>query len=64
MAPSRTLYVRDSYRNDVTGAHGAGLVTCWYNPEGVRPADPGILPDLEIRSLGELLPALQPRPSA
>lgn len=64
VAPCRTLYVGDSYGNDVVGASRAGLITCWYNPAGAQPADPGVLPDLEIRSLEELLPALESCPGS
>ncbi len=32
--PAATLYVGDSFANDVIGARGAGLIPCWYNPQG------------------------------
>jgi len=57
--PERALYVGDSFRHDVVGAHRAGLVTCWYNPRHDRPPEGDIAPDLEIRSLGELVPTLE-----
>ncbi len=33
-APSRTLFVGDSYEMDVVGAHAAGLAVAWICPEG------------------------------
>lgn len=53
-APAETVYVGDSYRNDVLGARNAGLVSCWYNPGGDPPGEEGVRPDVEIRSLAEL----------
>ena len=53
-APGETLYVGDSYGNDVVGARDAGLVSCWFNPGGA-PLEPGnARPDVEIRGLNEL----------
>jgi len=51
----QTLYVGDSYGNDVVGAGNAGLVSCWFNP-AARPRDEGAAaPDYEIRALAEVV---------
>jgi len=48
------LYVGDSYKSDMMGAGGAGMHTCWMNPEGKKKgAD--YEPDLEITGLSQLL---------
>ncbi|MDR9411225.1 MAG: HAD family hydrolase [Haloquadratum sp.] len=35
--PGRTLYVGNSLRYDVAGAHNAGLASAWYHPEAADP---------------------------
>jgi putative hydrolase of the HAD superfamily len=48
----RTLYVGNSLRYDVAGAHNAGLASAWYDPEQGDP-DP-YSPDHILRDLREL----------
>lgn len=52
----RCLMIGDSLDSDIAGAEGAGIDSCWLNPEG-RPHG-SIRPDYEIRGLRELLPLL------
>ena len=50
--PARMLYVGNSLRYDIAGAHNAGLASAWYRPE---PADPDpYSPDHTITDLREL----------
>jgi putative hydrolase of the HAD superfamily len=56
VAPDDCLYVGDSYESDVVGAKRAGMHTCWFNPRALPAAD--IKPDIQIRTLQDLLPLL------
>ena len=57
--PGQALYVGDSFRNDVVGAAAAGMDSCWFNPRGEPPpADAQMRPDVEIRTLCQLLPLI------
>ena len=48
-----TMIVGDSLTSDIRGGDNAGIVTCWYNPEGIKaPEDYRI--DHEIRDLHEV----------
>jgi putative hydrolase of the HAD superfamily len=58
VAPQNTWHVGDSLESDVAGAKGAGLTAVWLNREGATRRDDDPEPDLEIRSLSSLLPAL------
>ena len=52
----RALILGDSLTSDIRGGKNAGILTCWYNPQGKD--NPGaIRPDWEIRAL-EQFPAL------
>jgi haloacid dehalogenase superfamily, subfamily IA, variant 1 with third motif having Dx(3-4)D or Dx(3-4)E len=51
-APGRTVYVGNSLRYDVAGAHNAGLASAWYQPERADP-DP-YSPDHILQDLREL----------
>ena len=55
--PEETMIVGDSLTGDVRGGNNAGIVTCWYNPEGL-PNDRGVRVDREIRNLWEIVPML------
>ena len=33
---SETMIVGDSLTSDIRGGDNAGIVTCWYNPEGIK----------------------------
>lgn len=52
-SPDKVLMVGDNPDTDIFGGIQAGLDICWVNWHG-KAAPPGILPDLEVRSLGEL----------
>lgn len=52
----RSLYVGDSFKNDVYGPAQIGMKTAWINP-GKKPRPEGfgsLEPDFEVRSAGEL----------
>ena len=54
----RTLILGDSLSSDIRGGINAEIRTCWFNPTGKE--NPGtIVPDWEIRSLGEFPPLLE-----
>jgi putative hydrolase of the HAD superfamily len=53
--PQACLHVGNSYEDDVVGSKQAGMWACWLNPSGRQLA---IKPDIEIRTLAELLPIL------
>lgn len=50
---SETMIVGDSLTSDIRGGDNAGIVTCWYNPEGIK-AQEGYRIDHEIRDLHEV----------
>ena len=52
----RALILGDSLSSDIRGGLNAGILTCWYNPQGKKNTGP-TLPDREIRTLEEF-PAL------
>jgi len=53
--PEACLYVGNSYEDDIVGSKRAGMWACWFNPNGRQSAKK---PDIEIRTLAELLPIL------
>jgi HAD superfamily hydrolase (TIGR01549 family) len=59
LQPAECLYVGDSYVNDVIGAKNAGMQTCWFNPESLKPPDENIKPDFIVNKLEELLVLLE-----
>lgn len=54
--PERSLYVGDSFKNDIYGPFSIGMKTAWINPQNLpRPAEfKGITPDYEVKSVREL----------
>jgi FMN phosphatase YigB (HAD superfamily) len=55
---SRVLHVGDSFHADVEGAVGAGLHVAWLNRKGKpQPEQASVTPDVEVRSLLDLLEA-------
>lgn len=51
------LIVGDSLTSDMQGGNNAGILTCWFHPEGTE--DPGDLRiDYEIQDIGEVLEIL------
>lgn len=51
--PEDMLIIGDALSSDIKGGNGAGVDTCWYNPEGfIRQKD--IYVDFEIKKLSEL----------
>ena len=51
------IMVGDNLMTDILGASRAGIKTVWVNRENKIAAD--VIPDFEIRHLGELLPILE-----
>ena len=60
--PTRMLYVGDSPVADVVGAHAAGMLVAWVNRTGIARPEKMPEPDLELRDLRDLLPALLSKP--
>lgn len=60
MNPDTTLYVGDSYDNDIIGAHNSGWHSMWFNHRGRR-LKPGTKPvfDLQIDSFEQLYGAVK-----
>lgn len=56
LSPGEVLLVGDSLTSDILGAANAGLVSCWFNPDGKK-NETNLRPDYEIRDLTQL-PAL------
>lgn len=54
VAPSDILHIGDAWREDVCGAHAAGLQVAWFNPGGLPLPVAGI-PAADVRELTELL---------
>ena len=54
----RTLILGDSLSSDIRGGINAEIRTCWFNPAGKENPGP-VVPDWEIRSLGEFPPLLE-----
>lgn len=54
-AKDRILMVGDSLTSDIPGGRNFGIDTCWFNPKGLR-NNTGVVPDMEIARLEELLP--------
>lgn len=50
---SDAMIIGDSLTSDMQGGNNAGIVTCWYNPEGA-PVPEGMRIDYNIRDLGEI----------
>ena len=50
---NETMIVGDSLTSDMRGGGDAGIVTCWYNPEGAAAPD-GYRIDHEIHNLHEV----------
>ncbi|OGS50085.1 MAG: hypothetical protein A3K65_05960 [Euryarchaeota archaeon RBG_16_68_12] len=59
--PRETLHVGDSLEADVAGAQRLGMATAWVNRAGEATRPDGPRPDLVVRDLGGLLPALRRR---
>ena len=50
---SQAMIVGDSLTSDILGGSNAGIVTCWYNPNG-KPSAGGVHPNHEISDLHEV----------
>jgi FMN phosphatase YigB (HAD superfamily) len=46
--------VGDSLISDIQGGNNAGILTCWYNPNGIV-NDKGLKIDYEITDLNQIL---------
>ncbi len=51
--PEHSLYVGDTWANDVVGALSAGWQVCWYNPRGREPGNTGHTPSHVFRDYRE-----------
>lgn len=60
LPPAAVIYVGDNPQSDVVGARQAGLVVAWVNRKGAPLPSEAPPPDLEVRTLRELLGALLP----
>lgn len=58
VAREECILVGDSLTSDMRGAENAGVVSCWFNPEG-KAKDVEVWTDYEIRRLEELLQILE-----
>jgi len=58
LAPEDVWHIGDSVTTDVLGALRAGVTAIWLNREGASSERRGIVPDLEIHALTELVPML------
>jgi HAD superfamily hydrolase (TIGR01509 family) len=56
--PRECLYIGDSFLNDIIGARNAGMYACWYNPGSLAIPESDIIPDIEIKSLDEIIAIL------
>ncbi|MED5578813.1 MAG: HAD-IIA family hydrolase [Nitrospinota bacterium] len=52
----KILMVGDNLRTDILGASNLGMKTVWVNRWGKIKGDPEVNPDLEIKTIGELIP--------
>ncbi|MEK4427364.1 YjjG family noncanonical pyrimidine nucleotidase [Solibacillus sp. FSL K6-1523] len=55
--PEKTMIIGDSYSADIVGGAGAGIDTCWLNPER-KEAHAMIQPTYTIDTLSQLIPIL------
>lgn len=51
------MIIGDSLTSDMKGGNNGGIITCWYNPEGLDAPD-DLRIDYDIRKLGELVEIL------
>jgi 2-haloacid dehalogenase len=51
--PAQAVVIGDSLSSDIKGGIGAGLDTCWYNPQG-KTAPEGLNISYTVRDLGEI----------
>ena len=54
----KIIMVGDNLRTDILGASNLGMKTVWVNRWGKIKGDPNVHPDLEIKTIDELLPFL------
>ncbi|MGM9615017.1 MAG: YjjG family noncanonical pyrimidine nucleotidase [Oscillospiraceae bacterium] len=59
--PDEVIIVGDSLTSDMRGGCNAGILTCWYNPQG-KINDLGVRVDVEIRRLQEVEALLDGEP--
>ena len=53
-APDEVMIVGDSLTSDIQGGNNAGILCCWFNPQG-KPAPEHLRIDYTIRDLSQLL---------
>ena len=60
VAPKEALHVGDSLTSDILGAQNVGMYAIWINREKVDKPQDAPTPELEIGTLNELIPLLNP----
>jgi putative hydrolase of the HAD superfamily len=60
VAPKEALYVGDSLTSDVLGAQNVGMYAIWVNRGKVNKPQDAPTPELEISTLNDLIPLLNP----
>ena len=56
-APDEVMIVGDSLTSDIQGGNNAGILCCWFNPQG-KPAPDNLRIDYTISSLNQILDIL------
>ncbi len=60
LVPENTLYVGDSFENDVVGAKSAGWKSLWFNHRNRKiPAGEKAIQDIELTSFDQLTPTIK-----
>ncbi len=54
----KTIIIGDSLSSDIRGGNNAGIITCWYNPEGMVNKTDAVV-NFEIKSLSEVYEILK-----
>ncbi len=58
VVPENTIIIGDSLTSDMKGGNNAGIITCWFNPEGAENKT-GAKIDFEIKSITEIYKILE-----
>jgi 2-haloacid dehalogenase len=56
--PERCVMIGDNLLSDMQGGREAGMITCWYNPDGAPVPESHDRPDYEVSELSALKPIL------
>ena len=55
---AKTIIIGDSLTSDMLGGNNAGIITCWFNPEGAENKTDAKI-DFEIKSITEIYKILE-----